>query len=109
MLDGFPESGIHEGCVMPGGTIRGSSPVHFGAQVLAPSVGVGASRGWRQVLVLAINAGPRLMLAPSVGVGASRGTAADGDEALQFTKSRVLRRRLSRFSPKDHQLPNYPN
>ena len=99
---------------MPGGTIRGSSPVHFGAQVSAPSVGVGASRGtaadvgakcwcWR------INAGPRLMLAPSVGVGASRGTAADGDEAWQFTKSRVLRRRLSRFSPKDHQLPNYPN
>jgi len=97
---------------MPGGTIRGSSPVRFVAQVLAPSVGVGASRGTAadvgEVLVLAINAGPRLMLAPSVGVGASRGTAADGDEALQFTKSRVLRRRLSRFSPKDHQLPNFP-
>ena len=57
-------------------------PDNFGAQVLAPSVGVGASRGpapdvgakcwcWR------ISAGPRLMLAPSVGVGASRGTAAD--------------------------------
>ena len=75
---------------MPGGTIRGSSPVHFRAQVLAPSVGVGASRG----------------TAADVGVGATRGTAADGDEAWQFTKSRVLRRRLSRFSPKDHQLPN---
>ena len=34
-------------------------PDNFGAQVLAPSVGVGASRG------------PQLMLAPSVGVGAS--------------------------------------
>ena len=46
---------------MPGGTIRGSSPVHFGAQVL----------------VLAHHAGPQLMLAPSVGVGDQRGTAAD--------------------------------
>ena len=76
------------GCEMPGGSIRGSSPVHCG---------VGAYRG------------TALMLAPTVGVGATRGTAADGDEAWQFTKSRVLRRRLSRFSPKDHQLPNYPN
>ena len=79
---------------MPGGSIRGSSPVHCRAQVLAPSVGVGASRGtaadvgakcwcWRI-------SGDRTMLAPSVGVGATRRTAvltaADGDEAWQFTQ-----------------------